>query len=457
MNNPSNQSLDDPKTFQRVLGIRDGIAILIGITIGAGIYSTPQKIAIYQSSASSILMLWLIAGFFVFLGGMIYAELGSRLPRTGGEYVYISTAFGPFAGFLFGWAQLFIIRTSPAAGLAIIVVQYLGHFVELSPLGETVACIAVILAIGGINVIGVRQASLFQIISTVIKVGGLLAIVILGLALLPADTSKLSEQATVSSEMKPFGLFAATMMLIVFSYLGWDRVGNTAGEMKNPKRTIAVSIFWGVAIVTICYLLANLVYHMTLGIEGVRGEKRVAAETATVLVGSMGASVVAIIVMISAAGSINGTMMTATRVYYVMARDGLFFKWFDHVDERFKTPARAIVAHCAWAIVILLARSNFESIITGMTFAVLIFYVVTTLAFFKLRFQKTGGDDVFSVPLVLPAIYLIGLVSLIAMRAYYQWQESLIDLAFVTTGIPFGIYFCFIRRRPAQASSKSHE
>ena len=414
--NSADSDCSEESEFRRTLGVKDGIAILIGITIGAGIYSTPHIIAQYQVSFAAIIGLWLVAGVFVCIGGLVYAELGNRLPHTGGEYVYISRAFGPFAGFLFGWAQLFIIRTSPAAGLAIVIVDYLEHFVAMTSTTRTTISVGVILAIGIVNYVGIRKASWFQIFSTLVKTGGLFTLVVIGLILLQGQTSRLSERLPVESTLDPLGMLAATMMLIIFSYLGWDRVGYAAGEMKRPRRTIPLSIFWGVAVVVVIYLLTNFLYHYTLGMEGVRESKRVATVTATVLIGPLGASLVALIVIISAAGSINGTMMTAPRVYYAMARDKLFFPGFDFIHPRFGTPSRAIMAHCAWAIVILLVRSNFEEIVSGMTFAVLLFYVLTTLAFFKLRWQQVGESGAFRIPLVLPGIFLAGLVALILLR-----------------------------------------
>lgn len=434
-----NSSTDSPR-LRKTLGISDGIAILIGITIGAGIYSTPHLIASNQSSGLTMMGLWLVAGLFVTMGGLIYAELGTRLPRTGGEYVYISRAFGPMAGFVFGWAQLFIIRTSPAAGLAIIIVDYLQHFVWLAPLSRTIVCVAIILLVGLLNYAGIRRASWFQIVTTIIKVGGLFGLVVASVVF-AQGTDWAPDRVPVPSDKSPLALFAVSMMLVVFSYLGWDRVGYSAGEMKNPRRTIPVSIFVGIGVVIAVYLLANLFYLDVLGLEGIRGNKRVASEAATVLFGPSGASLVAILVMISAAGSINGTMMTAPRVYYAMAHDRLFFRWFDFVHPRFGTPSRAIMAHCLWAIVILLVRQNFEDIVAGMVFAVLIFYVVTTLALFRLRRQAVGGPEVFRVPTLIPWIYLAGLVVLIGLRAVYQWQNSLIDLGFVATGIPFAFVF----------------
>jgi APA family basic amino acid/polyamine antiporter len=429
--------------LKKTLGLFEGITILIGITIGAGIYSTPQIIAGYQSSFWNILLLWVIVGVFVYVGGLIYAELGTRLPNTGGEYVYLTKAFGPYVGFLFGWAQLIIIRTSPAAGLAIITVDYFEHFVELTSFSQSALSILIILMIGMLNYIGIKQASIYQNISTIVKVGGLFLLVGAGLILMQGQESQLSQTLPTSSDLGPFAIFSATMLLIVFSYLGWDRVGYSAGEMKNPKRTIPLSMFYGIAIVIVTYVLAVFLYHYVLGIEGVRMSKRVASVTATELFGPLGAGFIAIIVMVSATGSINGTMMTAPRVYYAMAKEKLFFNWFNYIHPKFQTPSRAVVAHSLWAIVILLVRQNFENIVAGMTFAVLIFYTFTTVALFKFRKQGVGGDKVYKMPLypVLPAIYLAGLLLLVFIRIYFEWEKSLIDLVFLASGLPFAIYF----------------
>ena len=435
---------DEKPQLRRSLGQFEGITILIGITIGAGIYSTPQIIAGYQNSFLSIIALWLAAGIFVYIGGLIYAELGTRLPATGGEYVYLNKAFGPYMGFIFGWAQLFIIRTSPAAGLAIITVDYFEHFITLTSQTRLALTITVILLIGTINYIGIKRASIYQNISTIIKVGGIFFLVVAGLLMVQGQENLLYTQAVPTSDLGPFGSFGATMMLIVFSYLGWDRVGYAAGEMKDPQKTITKSMFWGIAIVVLVYIMANFLYHYVLGMDGVRGAKIVASDAASVLFGPWGMSLVAVIVMFSASGSINGTMMTAPRIYYAMARDKLFFKWFDYIHPVYRTPSRAIIAHCIWAIVILLVRKNFENIVAGMTFAVLIFYVFTTLALFKLRKQQVGGEGVYKMPgyPLLPVIYLAGLVLLIVIRGYFEWEKSLVDLAFIATGIPFALVFC---------------
>ena len=435
---------DQKPTLKKSLGVFDGIAILVGITIGAGIYSTPQIIAGYQSSFLTIGLYWLLAGVFVFIGGLIYAELGSRFPSTGGEYVYLQKAFGPITSFIFGWAQLFIVRTSPAAGLSIIAVNYIAFFVEISQAGRTLLAIVIIIALGYLNYTGVSRAGFYQRTSTIIKVAGLFLLTFIGLLLGSGQENLLFSTAPPTAELGPIGNAAALMMLIVFSFLGWDRVGYVAGEMRNPKRVLPITMFAGIGAVVIIYLLTNIMYHQVLGIEGVRASTIVASDAAAHLMGPAGASFVAIIVIISTTGSINGTMMTATRVYYAMARDKLFFKWFDYIHPQFGTPSRAVIAHCGWAVVILLVRSNFESIVSGMTFAILCFYAFSTLAFFKFRMHNSGDPDGYRVPFypLLPGIYLAGILSLILIRIYYEWQASLTDLAFVATGVPFAFIFC---------------
>ena len=431
-------------SLRKVLGVSDGVAILIGITIGAGIYSTPQIIAGYLGSFGPILLLWLVAGIFVFTSGLIYAELGTRMPSTGGEYIYISRCFGPFAGFVFGWAQLFIVRTSAAAGLALIVADYFGYFVVMNKTTRILTALAVIFLFGVLNYIGIQRASIYQKLSTILKVGALLSIILIGFLFSGGKENLLSAHAAPDGGMDPVGSVVAALMLIIFSHTGWERIGYSAGEMKNPKRVIPLSLMIGLAFVVMLYALTILTYHRTLGMAGMRESTIVASDVLTVLVGPVGAALIAILVIISASGSINGTMMTAPRVYYAMSRDGLFFKWLDFVHPRFGTPSRAIVAHCVWAGVILLIRGTFETIAAGLVFAILIFYALSTLALFKMRRENIGDPDVFRVPFypVLPFVSLLLIIGLILLRAYFEWQKSLVDLAFIVTGIPFAFYWC---------------
>jgi len=430
--------------LKKSLGLFDGISLLIGITIGSAIFATPQIIAGYTNSFTLIIILWLAVSLFVFIGSLIYAELGSRFPNTGGEYIYIREAFGPFWGFIFGWAQLIIIRTSPAAGISLITANYLGYFIPMNQFEKIIASIIIIIIFGTINYIGVERASFYNKFSTLIKTLGITIFTVAGLAMFEGDFLKLSETASVTKNLGTIGNIVAALMLILFSYLGWDRVGYIAGEMKEPQKVIPKTMFYGISTIAILYISANILYHTVLGIEGVRSTSIVASDIASLVFGKTGASLMSVIVIISATGSINGTMMSASRLYYAMAREGMLFKWFNNIHPKFRTPSNAIIAHCIWGIILLVVRQNFETIVTGMVFTILIFYTFTTVAFFKFR-KLDLGESGYRIPFYpfLPSIYLIGLTSLVLLRIYYQFNLSMQDLSFVLTGVP--VYFIFFK------------
>ena len=482
---PQTQSSDGETkpSLRKVLGVFDGVAILIGICIGAGIYSNPQIIAHYMSSFWQIILLWIGAGVFVFISGLIYAELGTRMPHTGGEYVYITRCFGPFAGFMFGWGQLFIVRTSASAGLALIVADYLGNFIPLDYINQKVAAmriadyvehvipldiaaqmilaLMVIFLFGLLNYIGIQRASVYQKISTVLKVAGLLFIVAAGLFFIGDQGNPLSEQAAQKPEddKGPVGNVIVVIFLIIFAHTGWERIGYSAGEMKNPKRVIPWSLLIGICLVVLLYALTNVTYHRTLGMERMRESTTVASDVMQVLIGPVGATLITVLVIISASGSINGTMMTAPRVYYAMSKDGLFFKWLDYIHPRYRTPSRAIVVHCLWAGVILIVRGKFEDIATGLVFTILIFYGLSTLTIFKMRRENIGGKDIFRVPLypALPVFFLTMIAGLLIIRGIYEWKLSLIDLSFIVAGLPFAIYWCYLKEKPANGKMNNSE
>ncbi len=434
--------------LRKVLGTWDSSAVLIGITIGAGIFAVPQQIALNMSSVSQILWLWLGCGVIALVGYLVYAELGTRLPKTGGEYVYIHQAFGPLAGFIFGWAQIFIIRSSPLAGLSMVTVAYFEYFVDLLPWRETVLALCIIGAICTLNYSGIQRAKIYQNFSTIAKVGGLFLLVIVGMIALPGNESNLADTAPSQSRLGFTGSIADTILLILFTMVGWERLGYAAGEMKHPNRSIPRAMLLAFLVVFTIYMATNLAYHGILGLEGVRETNRVGVDLATVLLGPIGAGAFAILVMISATGSVNGTVIAAPRVYYAMAKDGIFFRWLNYVHPKFHSPSRAILLQCAWGAVILLVRGSFEAIATGMVFVILIFYAVNTAALFVLRHRKVGEEQkIFKVhgyP-VLPALYLLLLVSLIVVRGIVDWQQSLIDLSFVLSGFPAAAFF--FRRR----------
>ncbi len=429
--------------LRRSLRVSDGIALLVGITIGSGIYSTPSLIAGYFGSFQGILVAWIAVGLFVLVGGLVYAELGTRFPETGGEYVYIARAFGGRAAFLFGWAQLFIIRTSPTAGLSLIAADYVGFFVALSPTAKIGVALVFVAAIASLNYVGVERASGFQKITTLVKVFGLLVFAAGGLLLLRGIPNMLGSELQPTTGLPPATNVVAALMLIVFTHTGWDRVGYVAGEMKNPRSVIPRSMIIGLSLIIAIYWTTITIYHYVLGMDGMRGTSTPAADVATLMIGPIGAGAIALLAIVSAIGSVNGTTMSASRVYYRMAAEGRFFKWLDHIHPTFQTPSRAIIAHGVWASVILVLRGSFENIAAGMVFAILIFYSMTAVALFRFRRTEAGEANAFRMPgyPILPAVYLLGLVALLVARAVLDWRNSLVDISFVATGIPVSLYW----------------
>ncbi len=311
--------------------------------------------------------------------------------------------------------------------------------------------------IGLFNYIGIQWAALFQRVTTVAKVAGLIAFALLFAALLGGTESKLAEVSPHTNELGFLGNLIPALMLIVFTHAGWDRVGYVAGEMKNPRQVIPRSMLYGLGIVLVIYWTVVTIYHYVLGMDALRATATPAADIASVMIGTSGAAAVAILAIVSAVSSINGTTMSASRVYYAMAHDGLFFRWFDFVHERFRTPSRAILAHVIWASVILIVRGSFESIAAGMVFAILIFYSMTTLALLKFRRDAVGEERAFRMPAfpVLPLLYLGGLVGLLVFRAIFEWEKSLIDIAFVATGLPISFFWLRHRRKAANGTSSA--
>jgi basic amino acid/polyamine antiporter, APA family len=430
----------------------DGIALLIGITIGSGIYSTPYLIAGHFPNFGTAAVAWVAVGLFVLVSGMVYAELGTRLPATGGEFVYIERAFGRWPAFMYGWAQLFIVRTSPAAGLAIIAADYVGYFVPLGKTPHLLVALGILVVLGAVNVVGVRWASLTNKLSTVVKVSGLLVFAAAGLFMLQSVPMQFGEVTPPSTGLSHTGNLIAALFLIIFSHTGWDRVGYVAGEMEDPRKSLPRTMLIGLTLILVIYWAVNAVYYGVLGVDGLRATSTPAATVMSQLTGQVGGGIVAILAIVSALGSINGTMMASSRVYFAMAQEGLLFKWLDYIHPRFQTPTRAVIAHMVWAGVILIVRGNFASIVAGMVFGVLIFYGLTAVALFKFRRDGDGEDIAWQMPGYpwLPALYLITILGLLATRVIFEWQASLIDFAFIATGLP--AYFIWMRSKRRKAA-----
>src|SRR5712692_120239 len=422
--------------LRRELGLADGLALMVGITIGAGIFRAPGSVAQYFSSFWGVAAAWVGAALFAFAGSLIYAELGARSPHTGCQYVYIPRAFGDLPAFIYGWSQLLAIRTYPVAFLTLVFAEYAETFVPLGEYGRLAVASLMIVILGLINYFGLRAGKTVQAVTTIFKVGGILAFLV-SAAFLLRNGSNLTSTHVPQLHLGLVGDFSSAMLLTIWTYVGWDRVGYLAGEMRNPERTLPRALMGGAFIIAFLYLSMNVVYHLAFPMAVISGSRVPGGDLARLLWGPVGASVLALIVMISALGAQNGNIMASSRVAYAMGRDGLFLASFGKVHPRWRSPHMAIAAYCAWAIVLLLFGRSVETLASSYVFSLQFLWAVVTLAYFK--FRREGKPSPFLAPGYpwLPVLYLMVIGGMIVATCYFHPNWALPNLALMGSGLPF--------------------
>src|SRR5205809_702959 len=358
--------------FRRILGLRDLVLLVVGTVIGSGILLVPGAILRPLGNSVGLAMtVWLTGGILSLLGALTYGELSAMKPDAGGLYIYIRDCFGPFPAFLFGWTLFFVISSGSIATLAVAFGNYLGEFVQLSPWNMKAVAIAMILVITVVNVVGTRQSANLLNVTTTIKVAAILAVSTV--LLWHGKHSVLGDISSPAHQSSGFAGFALAMISVLWAYEGWQYVTFTASETVNPQRTFPLAFFIGtVALITI-YLFANLGYVAALGTSGVADSTRVAA-AALAAVSSHGAGkLVAVAILISMFSAANAIILNAPRVYYAMAKDGLFFFSLSRIHPRFHTPALAV---CAAGIcsAVLAASGTYEQLLAYVVFIGWIFY-----------------------------------------------------------------------------------
>jgi APA family basic amino acid/polyamine antiporter len=399
--------------LRRELSFVDGMAIVLGIIVGAGIFALPSRVAQYAATFAQVIPLWIAAGSISMMGALIYAELGARYPNTGGEYVYLRHAFGPMTAFLYGWAQLLVIRTSPGATLALVFAEYTSSFVPMSGAGRILLAAILIWTLGIANYAGLKVGKKVQLATTAAKVAGMLLLVAAGFTL-GVDWENLSTAHRTESE-GGIANFTNAMLLVAFAYLGWDRLGNVAGEMKNPSRDLPRVLVSSLVIVIALYLVLNVVIHSALGMDALSRTRAPAADVAGMAMGPAGSVLLALIVMTATASSINATILSSSRVYYAMANDGLLPEPVSRVHSRFHTPHVAVISHCVWATVLLLGYRNLESLIGSQVFSMTIWYSIMAAGYLRIR-SRSGERPAFLAPFY-PALPLLFIAALLFLAA----------------------------------------
>jgi APA family basic amino acid/polyamine antiporter len=434
--------------LQRVLHLRDLVFIVIGTVIGSGIFLVPGGV-LRQSEGhiGAALVVWTVGGLLSLLGALAYGELGAMNPAAGGLYIYLRDAFGPLAAFLYGWTFFLVIASGSAATLAVASAAYVQEFVALDRVGQKAVAIGLLALVCALNIRSTRRSADVQNWSTAIKVGTLLvmaSVLVWSGRGFATTTVSLWPAAVSPSLLSGMGL---GMIGVLWAYEGWQYVTFSAGEAIDPQRTFPRAIVAGTASLIGIYVYANVGYFAALG-DGVAGSDRVAAEAVGAIVGPAAAKLIALVILISIFSAANGLTITAPRVYFAMARDGLFFRRLAEVHPRFGTPAAAIAASTAWAMV-LAASGTFEQLLTYVVFVGWIFYALGAVCVFVLRRTQPQTPRPFRVPGYpwTPALFVAAAAALVLNTIAAQPARAAVGIAVVLLGVP--VYLVW--RRPLKA------
>ncbi|MEP6474049.1 MAG: amino acid permease [Gemmatimonadota bacterium] len=465
--------------FIRGIGPLAAISMVVGIMIGSGIFIVSADIGRQVSAwgPGGLIVVWVITGLMTVTGALAYAELAAMMPTAGGQYVFLRDGLNPLAGFLFGWTLFTVIQTGTIAAVAVAFGKFLsvlapsitpdvflslGHLpmpggpVELGLSIQRIVALAVVLVLTLINARGVRLGAAVQTIFAVAKVGALVLLVVLGLTIFRrADVAAVNFGhfwGTGDWGLAVLPVIGAAMVGSLFSADAWNNVTFAAAEVRDPKRNLPLALAVGTATVTTLYILANFAYLSLLPFHGTAGgadvmargiqyaaQDRVGVAAAEVMFGPVGAIAMAIAVMLSTFGCVNGLVLAGPRVYYAMARDGLFFQKAGTLHPEYKTPTFGLYTQAVWAMLLCLS-GTYNELLTYVIFASLLFYLFTTLALFRLRFTQPDLPrpvKAFGYP-VLPALYIAAVVFLLAVLLIdpVQRKYSAFGLLIVALGVP---------------------
>ena len=422
--------------------------MVIGACIGSGIFLTPSQIAGHLTTTNLILLVWVVGGVLSLTGALTYAELSGMFPKAGGVYVYLKEAYGPIAGFMFGWAYFTIINTGTIAALAIAFTNYFSFLFPMGEVGETITTIAVIAIVSIINIFRVKLVEWFTNVFTGLKLLGIGAIIVAGFIWGSSEMMNETSTSIVSAnnETNTLSAFGLALIGVLWSFSGWHHISYLSGEAKNAKRTIPLAMIIGTLVVTVVYLLTNFSFMYLLPIQEIANSESVAANAISTIISS-GGIIIAIMIAISTFGTALINTLVAPRIYYAMADDGIFFKGLAKIHPEYKTPVNAIIAQAFWAIVLVIMWGSFEAVITYVVFIDWIFFIF--VAFIVILFRHTRKDlersyKTIGYP-ITPAIFIITSFLFVVNTLINNPLYAGAGLVFLGLGLPF--YYFFKRKK----------
>ncbi len=432
---------------RRELTLLDSICLIVGIVVGAGIYQMPPDIARGVSGGSGLLMLWLVGGLLSLCGALGYAELASAYPQEGGDYAYLTRAYGRWAGFLFGWIQLAIVRPGDIVVMAFAFATYACAIYDplaggAFPHGQQVYAAAAVAVLTVVNVLGVSRGKWTQNVLTATKVLGLTAVVVV------AFMAPVREVTAASVEPLPLSL---AMILVLFTFGGWNEMAYVAAEVVHPHRNIVRALVLGTASVTALYLVVNGAYLYALGYEGLTASRAVATQTISTVFPAKAPALISALVCVSALGAVNGLVFTGARISYAVGRDHRLFAPLGRWDARTGTPVRALLLQGAIAIVIIAVLGSFLDTILYTAAPVYLFLLATTLALMVLRRRHPELPRPYQMPgyPITPVIFCVVCAFLAYSAVVYRPWVALAALGILLAGLPLYAISQLLHRRPA--------
>jgi len=440
MNSKLNNAAKQPgvQVLPREIGTLGSTAIVVGTIIGSGIFLVPHNVAQQVGSVFSLYLVWIVGGALALAGALSLAELGAAMPEAGGIYVYLRESYGKLFAFLYGWGSLLVIDAGSAATLAVAFGIYASAFFPLTSLEQKVLGAIVIALLTLVNILGVRKGTAVQTIFTIAKLGGLA--VIIGCAIFLPPLAPAVAAHPLPTPHTTLSSFGVALVGVLWAYQGWHQLSYTAGEVKNPSKVLPIGFFLGTSIIVIVYLAANAAYLQVLPLPVMAEHQRVAATAMQFLIGPRGARFVSALILCSIFGALNGTILTAPRVYYAMAKDGVFFRVVSRIHPRFQTPAVALILLGAWST-LLAVSGSFEQLYTYVIFAMWIFSGAAIAGVIILRRRLPNLHRpylVWGYP-YLPIAFILASVAIVANTLVTKPLASLLGLAIVLAGIP--LYF----------------
>lgn len=459
---------DTSKQFRPTLGLLDATMLVAGSMIGSGIFIVSAEVARNVGSAGALVLIWMLAGIITLIAALSYGELSGMYPKAGGQYVYLREAYNPFVAFLFGWTQFGVIQTGTIAAVAVAFAKFTAYLIPafgeqnmvfdtgaFTVSGAQLLAIASIVLLTYVNSRGVKNGRFIQTSFTLIKILSLLGLTILGLLIgakaevwnanwenawqfTHIEKIKGQTVTTILSGLSLFGAVAIAMKGALFSSDAWNNVTFIAAEIKSPEKNIGRALFLGTLIVTIIYIAANLMYLAVLPFHEIAfaPNDRVGVAAAEKIFGNNGSLIVAAMIMISTFGCNNGLILAGARIYYTMAKDGLFFRNAGNLNK-YSVPGRGLWIQCIWASALCLTGS-YNDLLAMVIFGVLVFYVLTILGIYILRRKQPGITrtyKAFGYP-VLPLVYILAATALAVLLLIFESSYTVPGLGIILAGIP---------------------